>query len=111
MHIFWGWLTALLSIFAATVLSGFRLQPYVAAGMELTPPTLALYPALLAATLAGPTTFLLYVWRRRRRVYIGPVSFDSHQFFACMWSLLYMGIAIALFSYQENLHQHVFRVL
>jgi len=109
MDILLGWFMALLSILAATILSGFRLQPYLAAGVQITPPTLALYPALLAATVSAPATFIFY-WRGRRRVYIGPISFDKQQFFAFLWSLFYIGIAVSLFPYQEKFHQHVFRV-
>lgn len=99
MEEFLGFLLALFSTLAAGVVSGLRLKPYIDAGEQFTPHTFALYPALLAFALAFPSVWFL--WRRRPLVVtIGSIKFTEGQFFAVLWSLLYIVIALAFFPYQ-----------
>ena len=98
-----GFALALLSTLIAGVVSGLRLKPYLDAGEVYTPPTFALYPALIATGLSLLLVLLCCRWRRRSLVQIGPVSFTSRQLFAFFWCLLYVFVAVVFFPYQPPL--------
>jgi len=76
-----GFAVALFSTLLVGVVSGLRLKPYLDAAAVYTPPTFALYPALIAT---GFSVFMLMLcqWRRKSLVNIGPVSFTGKQSFA-----------------------------
>jgi len=97
-----GFAIALFSTLIAGVVSGLRLKPYLDAGEVYTPPTFALYPALIAT---GFSVFLLILCQPRRKslVNIGPVSFTGKQFFAFVWCLFYVLVALTFFPYQPSL--------
>jgi len=96
----YGFFIALLSTLAAGVVSGLRLQPYIKAGAVYTPPTFMLYPGLAALALAILSVLFLYTLRKKRIITIGPASFTDRQFFAALWSLSYIVIAVGVFPYQ-----------
>lgn len=89
------------SVMIAAVVSGFRLQPYLAAGQAYTPPAFALYPALIAAAIAVPVVFILRLWRGKRDMDIGPVTFADNQPFIVLGCLLYVVVAVTFFPYQK----------
>jgi hypothetical protein len=94
-----GFTLALFSTLLAGVISGLRLKPYLDAGAVYTPPTFALYPALIAT---GCAVFLLLLcqWRSKSLVNMGPVSFTGKQFFAFVWCLSYILVALTFFPYR-----------
>ena len=97
---FLGFFLALFSTIAAGVISGLRLKPYIDAGEQFTPPTFALYPALLALAFASLPVFFLY--RRRPQIFVsvGSIKFTGRQLFIVLWSVLYIVIALTFFPYQ-----------
>jgi hypothetical protein len=102
MNQFLGILLTALSVLLAAVVSGLRLKPYMDAGETYTPPTFALYPALIAAAIAIPTVFLLRKWQGKKDIDIGPVTFSDRQPFMVLGCLLYVTVAVTFFPYQER---------
>jgi hypothetical protein len=96
----YGFFIALFSTLAAGLVSGLRLRPYIEAGAVYTPPTFMLYPGLTALALTVLSVFFLYTWGGKKVVTIGPASFTHRQFFAALWSLSYIVIAVGIFPYQ-----------
>jgi hypothetical protein len=88
-----------LSVMIAALVSGFRLKPYLDARETYTPPTFALYPALIAVAIAVPIGLLLRWWHGRE-VDIGPVTLTDRQPFIVLWCLLYVAVAVTFFPYQ-----------
>ncbi|HXG22170.1 MAG TPA: hypothetical protein VNN62_24260, partial [Methylomirabilota bacterium] len=102
MEEFLGFFLALFSTLAAGVVSGLRLKPYLDAGVQFTPPSFALYPALLACAFALPTVIATF-WRRPQRVVtIGAIPFTKRQLFAVLWSVLYIVLALTYFPYEQT---------
>jgi hypothetical protein len=97
---FLGFFLALFSTIAAGIISGLRLKPYIEAGEQFTPPTFALYPALLALAFVLPIVFLTFRRRQHLFVTVGSVKFTQRQLFAVLWSLVYITIALTFFPYQ-----------
>jgi len=89
-----------LSVMVAALVSGFRLRPYLDAGETYTPPTFALYPALIAIAIAIPLGFLIRWWRGKAAVDIGPVTFTDRQPFIVLWCMFYVIVALTFFPYQ-----------
>jgi len=90
-----------LSVVLAAIVSGLRLKPYVDAGETYTPPTFALYPALIAVALTVPAVFILRKWQGKTDVDIGPVTFTNKQPFLVLGCLLYVLVALLFFPYQK----------
>jgi len=88
------------SVMVAALVSGFRLKPYLDAGETYTPPTFALYPALIAIAIAVPIGFLLRWWSGKSEVDIGPVTLTDRQPFVVLWCMLYVIVAVTFFPYQ-----------
>lgn len=89
-----------LSVMCAAIVSGFRLRPYIDAGIERTPMTFAVYPAGIAAAIAIPTVLLIRWWTGKKTIDIGAVSFTGNLPFITLGCLLYVGIAVVFFPYQ-----------
>jgi hypothetical protein len=89
-----------LSVMFAAIVSGFRLKPYLDAGMERTPMTFAAYPAGIAAAIVIPTVLLIRWWTGKKTVDIGPVSFTGNLPFIALGCLLYVVIAVSFFPFQ-----------
>ena len=98
-----GFVIALFSTLLAGIVSGLRLRPYLDAGEVYTPPTFALYPALIATGLSLLLVLVVCQWRRKATVRLGPVSFTGKQFFAVLWCLVYVLVALTCFPYQPPL--------
>lgn len=96
-----------LSVMIAAVVSGLRLKPYMNAGETYTPPTFALYPALIAIAITVPVVFLLRRWQGKKAVAIGPVSFPGNLPFITLGCLLYVLIGVTFFPYQEPLQDNL----
>lgn len=90
-----------LSIMIAAIVSGFRLRPYLDAGETYTPPTFALYPALIALAITVPVVFGLRWWQGKADVDIGPVTLADRQAFIVFGCLLYIFVAVTFFPYQQ----------
>ena len=90
-----------LSVVLAAIVSGLRLKPYLDAGETYTPPTFALYPALIAVALTVPAVFILRKWQGKTNVDIGPVTFTDKQPFLVLGCLLYVLVALLFFPYQK----------
>lgn len=100
MDEFLGFFLALFSTITAGIISGLRLKPYIEAGEQFTPPSFALYPALLALAVVFPIVFLAF-WRRKQVfITVGSIKFTQRQLFAVLWSLVYVTIALTFFPYQ-----------
>jgi hypothetical protein len=95
-----------LSVMLAAIVSGLRLKPYLDAGETYTPPTFALYPALIAVAITVPAVFILRKWQRKTDVDIGPVTFTDRQPFMVLWCLLYVIVALLFFPYQKPPKSH-----
>jgi len=89
-----------LSVMVAALVSGFRLKPYLDAGETYTPPTYALYPALIALAIAVPVGLLLRWWSGKREVDIGPVTLTDRQPFVVLWCIFYVIVAVTFFPYR-----------
>jgi hypothetical protein len=89
-----------LSVLLAALTSGFRLKPYLDAGVERTPMTFALYPAGIAVAIAVPTILLIRWWTGKKAITIGPVTFTGNLPFITLGCLLYVIIAVVFFPYQ-----------
>src|SRR5262245_3540597 len=89
-----------LSIMIAAIVSGFRLRPYLDAGETYTPPTFAMYPALIALAITVPVVFMLRWWQGKKDVDIGPVTLADRQAFIVFGCLLYIFVAVTFFPYQ-----------
>jgi len=89
------------SVMVAAVVSGLRLQPYLAEGQAYTPPAFALYPAMIAIAIVVPVVFILRFWRGKRDVDIGPVTLAANQPFIVLGCLLYVVVAVTFFPYQK----------
>lgn len=100
MNQFLGVLLTALAVLMAAVVSGVRLKPYMDAGETYTPPTFALYPALIAAAIAIPLGWALRKWQGKKDIDIGPITFSDRQPFIVLWCLLYVAIALLFFPYQ-----------
>jgi hypothetical protein len=90
-----------LSVMIAAIVSGFRLRPYLDAGETYTPPTFALYPALIAIAITVPTVFALRWWQGKADVDIGPVTLTDRQPFIVLGCLFYILVAVTFFPYQQ----------
>jgi hypothetical protein len=90
-----------LSIMIAAIVSGFRLRPYLDAGETYTPPTFAIYPALIAIAITVPTVFALRWWQGKADVDIGPVTLTDRQPFIVLGCLFYILVATTFFPYQQ----------
>lgn len=102
MNHFLGIFITALSVLIAAIVSGLRLKPYMDAGETYTPPTFALYPALIAAAIAIPTVLLLRKIQGKTDIDIGPATFADRQPFMVLWCILYVTIAVTFFPYQER---------
>ncbi len=91
-----------LSVMIAAIVSGFRLRPYLDAGETYTPPTFALYPALVAVAIAVPTVFILRWWQGKTEVDIGPVTLTDRQPFVVLGCLFYIIVAVIFFPYEHS---------
>jgi hypothetical protein len=90
-----------LSVMIAAIVSGFRLRPYLDAGETYTPPTFALYPALIAIAITVPAVFALRWWQGKADVDIGPVTLTDRQPFIVLGCLFYILVAVTFFPYQQ----------
>src|SRR5262249_40812937 len=93
-----------LSIMIAAIVSGFRLRPYLDAGETYTPPTFAMYPALIALAITVPVVFMLRWWQGKKDVDIGPVTLADRQAFIVFGCLLYIFVAVSFFSFLPPPH-------
>lgn len=91
-----------LSVMLAALVSGFRLKPYIDAGVERTPMTFAAYPAAIAAAIAVPIVLFIRWWTGKKTIDLGPVSFTGNLPFIALGCLLYIFIAISFFPYQPT---------
>ena len=91
-----------LSVMIAAIVSGLRLKPYLDAGETYTPPTFAMYPALIAIALTVPLVFGLRWWQGKVDLDIGPVTLADRQPFIVLGCLLYIFVAVAFFPYQQS---------
>jgi len=89
-----------LSVMFAAIVSGFRLKPYLDAGVARTPMTFAIYPAGIAVAIAVPVVFFLRWWTGKKTIDIGPVSFMGNLPIITLGCLLYVVIAVSFFPYQ-----------
>ncbi|MBM4255708.1 MAG: hypothetical protein FJ147_07405 [Deltaproteobacteria bacterium] len=92
-------LTAI-SVFSAAIVTGFRLKPYMDAGVTRTPPTFAIYPAAIALAITIPVVFFLRWKQGSKHVEIGPAKFMDSSLFIVMGCLLYILVAVSFFPYQ-----------
>lgn len=90
-----------LSVMFAAIVSGFRLKPYIDAGVTRTPMTFAVYPAGIAVAIAVPLIFFIRWWTGKKTIHLGPVSFTGNLPFITLGCLLYVFIAVSFFPYQE----------
>lgn len=99
----YGLIVTGLSVLLAAVTSGFRLKPYLDAGIERTPMTFAIYPAATALAIAVPIVLLIRWWTGKSAISFGPVTFTRNLPFITLGCLLYVIIAVFFFPYQEPL--------
>ena len=90
-----------LSVMIAAIVSGLRLKPYLDAGETYTPPTFAMYPALIAVAITVPLVFMLRWWQGKADLDIGPVTLADRQAFIVLGCLLYIFVAVTFFPYQQ----------
>jgi hypothetical protein len=90
-----------LSVMIAAIVSGLRLRPYLDAGETYTPPTFAMYPALIAIAITVPLVFVLRWWQGKVDVDIGPVTLADRQPFIVLGCLFYILVAVTFFPYQQ----------
>jgi len=90
-----------LSVMIAAIVSGLRLRPYLDAGEAYTPPTFAMYPALIAIAITVPLVFVLRWWQGKVDVDIGPVTLADRQPFIVLGCLFYILVAVTFFPYQQ----------
>jgi hypothetical protein len=90
-----------LSVMIAAIVSGLRLRPYLDAGEAYTPPTFAMYPALIAIAITVPLVFILRWWQGKVDVDIGPVTLADRQPFIVLGCLFYILVAVTFFPYQQ----------
>jgi len=90
-----------LCVLIAALTSGFRLKPYLDAGVERTPMTYAAYPAAIAVAIAVPVVFFIRWWTGKKDIDVGPVTFTGNMPFIALGCLLYVLIAVLFFPYQE----------
>jgi hypothetical protein len=91
-----------LSVMLAALVSGFRLKPYIDAGVERTPMTFAAYPAAIAAAIAIPVVLFIRWWTGKKTIALGPISFTGNLPFIALGCLLYVFIAVLFFPYQHT---------
>lgn len=101
MNQLYGMGIAGLSVMVAAIVSGFRLKPYIDAGVTRTPMTFAVYPAGIAVAIAVPIIFFFRWWTGKKTLDIGPVSFTGNMPLITLGCLLYVLIALSFFPYQE----------
>ena len=101
MNQLYGMGIAGLSVMCAALVSGFRLKPYIDAGMARTPMTFAVYPAAIAVGIAVPVVFFVRWWTGKKTIDVGPVSFTGNLPIIALGCLLYILIAVSFFPYQE----------
>lgn len=89
-----------LSVLFAALTSGFRLKPYLDAGIERTPMTFAVYPAAIAAAITIPVVWLIRLWTGKKSIDVGPVTFPGNLPFITLGCVLYILIAILFFPYE-----------
>lgn len=97
----YGLIVTGLSVLLAAVTSGFRLKPYLDAGVERTPMTFAIYPAAISLAIAVPIVLLVRWWTGKNAISLGPVTFTKNLPFIALGCVLYVIIAIFFFPYQE----------
>ena len=97
-----GLIATALTVFSAAIVTGFRLKPYMDAGMTRTPPTFAIYPAAIALAITVPVVFFLRWKQGSKHVEIGPAKFMDSSLFVAMGCLLYILIAVSFFPYQSS---------
>jgi hypothetical protein len=90
-----------LSVMIAAIVSGFRLRPYLDAGEAYTPPSFAIYPALIAIAITVPVVLVMRWWQGKSDVDIGPVTLTDRQPFVVLACLFYIFVGIAFFPYQQ----------
>ena len=100
MNQLYGFGIAGLSVMIAALTSGFRLKPYLDAGVERTPMTFAAYPAAIAIAITVPVIFLIRWWTGKKNIDIGPVTFIGNMPFIALGCVLYVLIAVFFFPYQ-----------
>jgi hypothetical protein len=89
-----------LSVMCAALVSGFRLKPYIDAGVERTPMTFAAYPAAIAVAITIPIVLFIHWWTGQKTINLGPISFTGNLSFIALGCLLYILIAVSFFPYQ-----------
>lgn len=89
-----------LSIVIAALTSGFRLKPYLDAGVERTPLTFATYPAAIAAAIAIVVVFLIRLWTGKKNINVGPVTFTGNLPFIAIGCFVYVFVAVFFFPYE-----------
>lgn len=97
-----GLMITALSVFSAAIVTGFRLKPYMDAGMTRTPPTFAMYPAAIALAITIPIVFFLRWKQGSKNIEIGPAKFMDNSLFIVMGCLLYILVAVLFFPYQPS---------
>lgn len=102
MNHFLGLAVTALSVLLAAIVSGLRLKPYMDAGETYTPPSFALYPALIAAVIAIPAILIVRKWQGKKEIDIGPITLSDRQPFMVFGCLLYVTIAVIFFPYRER---------
>ena len=88
------------SVMVAALTSGFRLKPYLDAGVTRTPLTFATYPAAIAALTSIAMVSLIRWWTGKKNVDIGPVTFSGNLPFIAFGCFLYAIIAVVFFPYE-----------
>lgn len=95
-----GLMITALTVFSAAIVTGFRLKPYMDAGITRTPPTFAMYPAAIALAITIPLVFFLRWKQGTKHVEIGPAKFMDNSLFIVLGCLLYILVAVSFFPYQ-----------
>ena len=95
-----GLVVTALTVFSAAITTGFRLKPYMDAGVTRTPPTFAMYPAAIALAITIPLVFFLRWKQGSKHVVIGPAKFMDSYLFVALGCLLYILVAVSFFPYQ-----------
>jgi hypothetical protein len=100
MRQLYGFGITAVSVLTAALVSGFRLKPYLDAGVERTPLTFAFYPAVIATAITVPVVLLLRWWTGKKSINVGPVTFIGNLPFIAFGCLLYVLVAVTFFPYQ-----------
>jgi hypothetical protein len=95
-----GLLITALTVFSAAITTGFRLKPYMDAGVTRTPSTFAIYPAAIALAITIPVVFFLRWKQGSKHIEIGSAKFMDNSLFIVLGCLLYILVAVSFFPYQ-----------